>query len=226
MITNEIKSKNRINILIIEDNRSIREGWELVFENVDDFSVVGSFVSCEDAFKSPAIQLADIVLMDIGLPGMCGIDGVKYLKKTAPNILVVMCTVFEDDDKIYDAICSGAVGYLLKKTTPDEMIKAIRDAFNGGSPLTPSVARKVISSFQKPQTDSSINDCTSLSGRESQILNLMSNGKSYNTIAETLFLSVDGVRYHIRNIYEKLQVHSRSEAIAEGLKKKIIQPPR
>lgn len=220
------KSKERIHILIVEDNNSIREGWQYVFEKVDDFTVVGSFESCEDAFKSESLQIADVVLMDIGLPGMCGIDGVKYIKKMYPEILIVMCTVYEDDDKIYEAICAGAVGYLVKKTAPDEMIKAIREAYNGGSPMTPAVARKVITSFQRKPSNPRSDTAAELTERESQILNFMSNGKSYNSIAESLFLSVDGVRYHIRNIYEKLQVHSRSEAIAVGLKKKIIQPPR
>ena len=164
--------------------------------------------------------------MDIGLPGMSGIEGVKVLKKKFPQIIIVMCTVHDDDDKIFEAICAGAVGYLLKKTSPAELIKALREAYIGGSPMTPIVARKVIASFQKTPLKSFTGEKIELSEREQQILKEMSTGKSYAEIAKKIFLSVDGIYYHIRHIYEKLQVHSRAEAVAEGIKKRIIQPPR
>lgn len=213
------------NIVIIEDNKFIRNGWELILQNERDFQVVGSYGSCEEAFKNEDISLADIVLMDIGLPGMSGIDGVKYLKEKFPKLIIIMCTIYEDDDKIFDALCAGAVGYLLKKTEPNELITALRDAYNGGSPMTPSVARKIIASFQKKPLISFNGEIVELSEREDQILTLMSKGKSYKEIANEVFLSIDGVSYHIRHIYEKLNVHTRSEAVAEGLKKKIIKPP-
>ncbi len=217
---------DKINILIVEDNRFIRSGWEILFNDINDFTVVGSYSSCEEAFKSESLDLVDLALMDISLPGMCGIDGVKFLKEHYPDIIIVMCTVHEDDDKIFDAICAGAVGYLLKKTTPDEMVRAIREAYKGGSPMTPSVARKVIASFHKNTQKSKLKKEIIFNDREEQILNLMAQGKSYSHIAGEIFLSVDGVYYHIRNIYEKLQVHSRAEAIAKGLKERLIRPPR
>ncbi len=215
-----------IKILIIEDNRFIRQGWETILNAQSDFSVTGTYGSCEEAFKDESIGAADIVLMDIGLPGMSGIEGVKYLKEKHPKMIIVMCTVHDDDEKIFDAICSGAIGYLLKKTSPAELITALRDAYNGGSPMTPSVARKVIASFQKKPIKSDTGESIKLTDKEEQILNLMAEGKSYSEIANEVFLSVDGVHYHTRHIYEKLHVHSRNEAIAKGIKNRIIRPPR
>jgi len=212
-------------VALIEDNRFIRSGWEVTFDDTPDCKVVGSFGSCEDAFDSESLELADLVLMDIGLPGMSGIEGVKLLQEKNPEQLIIMCTVHEDDEKIFEALCAGAVGYLLKNTPSEELVQAVRDAVDGGSPMTPSVARKVIASFQKP-VDSTSAEQIELSEREEQILRLMAQGKTYSAIAEDLFLSIDGVYYHIRHIYEKLQVHTRAEAVAKGLKKRLIPPLR
>lgn len=212
-----------IHITIIEDNRYIRSGWEVTFAGIPDLRVVGSFESCEEAFATTAIEESDVVLIDIELPGMSGIDGLRRIRKLYPRVAVVMCTVYDDDQNVFDAICAGAVGYLLKKASPEEVVKAIRDAVAGGSPMTPTIARKVIASFQPKKPDHFTEQLTE---REHEVLAKMTEGKSYATIANELFISVDGVRYHIRNIYLKLQVHSRAEAIAEGLKQRIIQPPR
>lgn len=220
-----MKHSEIINVVIIEDNKFIRDGWELVLQNEKDLQLISSYGSCEEAFKNDDIALADIVLMDIGLPGMSGIDGVKYLKEKFPKMIIIMFTVYEDDDKIFDALCAGAVGYLLKKTEPSLLASALRDAYHGGSPMTPSVARKIISTFQKINIKSFNGKNVELNERENQILTLMAKGKSYKEIADEIFLSIDGVTYHIRNIYEKLNVHSRSEAVAEGFKKRIIKPP-
>ena len=213
-------------VLIIEDNKYIRSGWELAIQNENDFQIVGSFESCEKAFSDKTIGAANLALMDIGLPGISGIEGVKYLKEKYPDIIIVMCTVHDDDEKIFDAICAGAVGYLLKETNPDDLISFLRDAYKGGSPMTPSVARKVISSFQKKSLTSSFKEKVELTTREEEILDLMAKGKPYAEIAKEIFLSLNGVSYHVRNIYEKLHVHSRSEAVAKGIEKRIIQPPR
>ncbi len=215
--------KSIIKIMIIEDNRFIRSGWEAIIQSNKNFNLTGSFSDCESAFKTVVPKKTDLVLMDIGLPGMSGIEGTKYLKEKYPEILIVMCTVHEDSDEIFQAICAGAVGYLMKKTSPDELIKSLIEAYNGGSPMTPSVARKVIGSFQNLKTSDVKNKVSELNEREEQILNLMAQGKSYNAIADEVCLSIDGVYYHIRHIYEKLHVHSRAEAVAEGLKKKIIK---
>ncbi len=209
--------------MIIEDNKFTRSGWEAVIQVNRNFNLIGSFADCESAFKSDLLQKTDLILMDIGLPGISGIEGVKFVKEKFPHILIVMCTVYEDGEEIFQAICAGAVGYLAKKTSPDELISSLIDTYNGGSPMTPSVARKIISSFQNIKPDTENKSVNELNEREKQLLTFMAQGKSYNRIAVEVHLSIDGVYYHIRHIYEKLQVHSRAEAVAEGIKKRIIK---
>lgn len=207
-----------IRLAIIEDNRYMREGWQTFIDLQGDMEVAGSFSDCESAFKSNIWKDVDLVLMDISLPGMSGIEGVIYLKDHFPELPVVMATVFEDDDHIFNALKAGAVGYLLKKVTPNEMIESIRDAVNGGAPMSPLIARKIISTFHvrsKKEID--------LSDRELQILQELATGLSYEAIGKKIFLSTDGVRHHIRNIYTKLEVNSRAEAVAKGIFKRFIK---
>lgn len=212
-----------ISISIIEDNRYVRLGMESLIKSIPDFLLVGSFESCEKAFATSAIEESDVVLMDIGLPGMSGIEGVKYISKNYPDATVLMCTIHNDDQKIFDAICAGATGYLLKEISADELIKAIKESRSGGSPMSPNIARKVISFFQKssfPNTEKA----NKLTERELQVLKKMAEGKSYAMISNELFLSIDGVRYHIRHIYEKMHVNSRGAAVAKGFKNGLIFP--
>lgn len=209
-----------IKICIVEDNRYMREGWSTILDMEDDFVILNTFESCEDAFASEEFPKSDLILMDIELPGMSGIEGVKYIDEHYPQINVIMATVFDDDQHVFDALCAGAVGYLMKKVSPEELIQAIKDAQEGGSPMTPNIARKVISTFYRP----SDNKAEQLNERELEILQELAEGKSYAAIGKTIFLSVDGVRYHIRNIYRKLQVHSRSEAVSKGISRRLIDP--
>lgn len=208
-----------IKVGIIEDNKYMREGWQTFIDYEKDLCVVGSFGSCEDAFESDEINNIDLLIMDIGLPGMSGIEGVKYVREHHPDIYVIMATVFDDDEYIFEALKAGAVGYLMKKVTPDELVAAVRDAYNGGSPITPNIARKVINTFHEAGILAQ-----ELNERELQILKELATGRSYAAIGKKIFLSVDGVRHHIRNIYQKLEVHSRSEAIAKGIANKMINP--
>lgn len=210
-----------IKIVIIEDNRYMRKGWTAILDFETDFVVLDAFQSCEDAFNSDIMARADIVLMDIELPGMNGIEGVKFLQKEHPDLAVIMATVFDDDKNIFDALCAGAVGYLMKKVSPEELKQAIREANNGGSPMTPNIARKVIQTFHYPNLKDSEEQ---LNERELEILEQLAKGKSYAAIGKSVFLSVDGVRYHIRNIYRKLQVNSRSEAVSKGYSRRLIDP--
>lgn len=213
--------KEFIKIIIIEDNRYMREGWTTILDFESDFVVLGSFESCEDAFETDQMGRADVVLMDIELPGMSGIEGVKHLQNEHPDLSIIMATVFDDDQNVFDALCAGAVGYLMKKVSPEELKQAIRDANDGGSPMTPNIARKVIESFHNPPSKDQGKE---LNERELEILQQLAKGKSYAAIGKTVFLSVDGVRYHIRNIYRKLQVSSRSEAVSKGFSKRLINP--
>ncbi len=213
-----------LKVSIIEDNRFVRAGWLAALKAAPDIVILGSYGSCEQAFRSSEILDSDLVLLDIGLPGMSGIEGAKYIHEHAPDTAVVMCTVYEDEQKIFDALCAGAVGYLMKGLEAPDLIRALREAVAGGSPMTPNIARKVIASFQKSRAPAHPDD--ELADREKNVLQLLAEGKSYHVIAEQLFLSVDGVGSRIRKIYEKLQAHSRGEAVAKGLARHIIHPPR
>jgi DNA-binding NarL/FixJ family response regulator len=221
----DINEKIPLYVSMVEDNRYFRTGWEAVLKGDPGLSLVGSYSSCEEAFASPSFGESDICLMDIGLPGMSGIEGVVRIRKDYPRMAVVMCTVYDDDVSIFDSLCAGAVGYLLKKTEPEELVKALKDAARGGSSMSPSIARRVIASFQAPPAQR-VSAEDRLTERELDILQRMALGKSYATIAAELFLSVEGVRYHIRHIYGKLQVHTKAQAVAQGLKDRLIHPPR
>ena len=217
--------KKYIAISIIEDNHHLRNAWRATLETVSDFLVLGDYGSCEDALEAEDIGESDVILMDIGLPGISGIEGVRHLKAKYEKPAILMITVHDDDQYVFNAICAGAIGYLLKATPPEKLIEAIREAQKGGSPMTPNIARKVIAAFQQ-QPRRKNESVEQLSEPELKILTLLSEGKSYAKIAETVFLSVHGVRYHLRHIYEKLQVQSRGEAVAKGLKMRLINPLR
>ncbi len=214
-----------ISIVIIEDNLYLRSAWQAVLEEVDDFLVLDSYDSCEAALAEKSISQADVLLLDIGLPGMSGIAGMGELLERNPRLLIIMITIHDDNQHIFDAVCAGAVGYLLKSTSPEELIQAVRQAVSGGSPMTPNIARKVIVSFQSPR-EIRHSESVQLSQQQQEVLSRLAEGKSYAKIADELSLSVHGVRYHLRNIYEKLHVKSRSEAVAKGLKQRLIRPPK
>lgn len=207
-------------ICIVEDNEYMREGWKAILDTQPDFCVLSTFAMCETAFESKDIKRADVILMDIDLPGISGIEGVRYLREHYPDILVIMATIFDDDKYIFKALQAGAIGYLMKKVSPDDLCNSIRDACNGGSPMTPEIARRVIQSLhiKKPKKSA-----VQLTERELEILQELATGKSYMAISKEIYLSEDGVRYHIRNIYRKLEVNSRSEAVAKGIKNRIIR---
>lgn len=208
-----------IKVSIVEDNEFMREGWEEIINSQKDFLLIGSYESCEDAFADDEFKFTNIVLMDIELPGMNGIEGVKHIRETYPDMIVVMATVFDDNEHVFEAIRNGAIGYMLKKTNPETFSNAIRTAMDGGSPMTPEIARKVIQ-FMQPQK--SADPEVQLTDREQEILKELATGKSYKDIGDSIYLSEDGVRYHIRNIYQKLHVNSRSQAVAKGMKQKLI----
>lgn len=212
---------DRFNIILIEDNLNLRSSWETVINFEQNMNVGHSFESVEEALRHDSISTADVVLLDIDLNGMSGVDGVKEILKRFPSTTIIMATVHEDNDHIFQALENGAVGYLSKKVSTSELIDAINDVMNGGSPMSPSVARKVITSFQGQSEKNK--KYPALSERETEILQLLADGKSYASIAKTIFLSVDGVGYHVRHIYEKLQVNSRGEAVKEGMKRKLIK---
>lgn len=218
--TNTEKGIALIKVIIVEDNKYMREGWKTFIDYDKDLCVLDVFESCEDLLKSQETKKSDVIIMDIGLPGMSGIEGVKAVKAIHPDVMVIMATVHDDNEHIFEAIKAGAVGYLMKKVTPDELVAAIKDADSGGSPITPNIARKIITKLHAPVVPES----EQLTERELEILQHLASGKSYAAIGKTIFLSVDGVRHHIRKIYQKLQVNSRSEAVSKGILKRLIDP--
>jgi DNA-binding NarL/FixJ family response regulator len=204
-----------IKVAIVEDNQTLRKSMEQLFEQTEDIRCVASVRNLLNVVSIFHKAAPDIVLMDIGLPDISGIEGVRTLKNNFDNMQILMFTVFEDDDKIFEAIREGASGYLLKKTRPQEIIEAIRELNQGGSPMSPLVARKVVQYFQSgsPLKEEDFQ----LTTREKEILFALVDGLSYKKIADRYYLSVHTIRKHISNIYEKLHVHSKSQAVARIL---------
>lgn len=200
-----------IKVSIVEDDHQIRNALEIMLRSFVNIHHISSHSNAESFIKDLDSLLPDVVIMDIGLPGMDGISCVKQLKLSHPRMQFLMCTVFEEEEKIFDALCAGATGYLIKNSPPNKFLEAIHDIHNGGSPMSASIARKVVLSFrQRSQPSEEFNQ---LSQREKEVLQLLAKGLRYKEIAAQLFISQETVRTHIRNIYEKLQVESRTEAI-------------
>jgi DNA-binding NarL/FixJ family response regulator len=207
-----------IRVCIVEDNRDIRQALEQILELSPGFELAGSFSSGEDALVGIPLSGPQVVLMDIHLGGIDGIECVRILKSRHPEILFMMCTVYEDDAKIFEALRAGASGYVLKKTTPDKLLEAIRELFHGGSPMSSQIARKVVAAFQsQPKEPLPIpgdsDKLDSLSRREMEILEMLAKGMIYKEISVALFISPETVRKHVYHIYEKLHVTNRVEAI-------------
>jgi len=214
--------ETNIRILVYEDNRDLREGMSFMLNATPDVLLVGAFADTSNLEKQiPSLQ-PDVVLMDIDMPGRSGLDATLIVKAIRPETQILMLTVFEDEDKIFQAIRNGASGYLLKRTPPSEIIAAIFDVHRGGSPMTSSIARRVLHFFQKPEPVEHPQQDYHLSPREQEILQSLVKGYSYKLIADEHFISMDTVRSHIRHIYEKLQVNSKTEAVLKALKEKIV----
>ncbi|WP_431167325.1 response regulator [Tenacibaculum halocynthiae] len=196
---------NKLNIIIIEDHESILESFKEIINSSDKFKVTGAFLSGENAIEFINNKnSADIMLVDIQLGGINGIETIKEIKKKNPSILPIIISVHENSKFIFDALCAGAVGYLNKNISPKELITALEQTCSGGAPMSSNIARKVVESFQLPHEKE-------LSERENEVLTLLAKGKSYASIADELFLSINTIKTHTRNIYEKLQVNSKKE---------------
>jgi DNA-binding NarL/FixJ family response regulator len=204
-----------ITVSIVEDASGVREGLTRLLNNATGFSCLASYPDGETALKQLPTRPPDVVLMDIDLPGMNGVECVRKLKAILPDIRVVMLTVYDNPEKIFDALSAGAIGYLLKKRVPEELLTAVREAYSGGSPMSSQIARKVVQFFQSfPPA----NELESLSARELEVLDLLAKGFLVKEIADQTRLGYGTVRTYIRRIYEKLQVHSRSQAVAKYLR--------
>lgn len=206
------ETQRNIRVSIVEDNHFIRMALEQILINSVGYDVVALYGSGEEAVDKMPDEIPDIVLMDINLGKMSGIEAVRIIKEKYPSIQFMMCTVYEDDGKIFDALAAGASGYILKKTKPAELVAAIRDLYEGGAPMSGQIASKVVASFRKKEESRDTILLESLSAREHEILELLVKGRLYKEIASTLEISQETVRKHVYNIYKKLHVNNRVEA--------------
>jgi DNA-binding NarL/FixJ family response regulator len=205
----------KIKVTIVEDDHLIREGFALMINGTPGFKIINTYSNCEAAISNLKQDNPDVILMDIELPGMNGIEGVLKIKKLKPDSNIIIITVYDNDELVFKALCAGASGYLTKNIPPLKLLDAIKEVYEGGAPMSTNIARMVVKSFQK-------NTSSPLSARETKVLELLSKGKSYHIIANELFVDKETIRTHIKNIYTKLEVHSKADAIEKALKEKFI----
>lgn len=211
-----------ISVAIVEDNPDMRLGTASILRTSRGCAVVGEYETAEELLDAFAAITPDVVLMDLGLPGMSGIEAIASLKRDHPRVEIVVLSVFEDDDNVFRAICAGASGYIAKPVMPRDLLEAVEDAFGGGTPMSPRIARKVLEVFKLNAPPPKADYC--LTARELEVIQLLVRGEDYKSIADNLFISVFTVRAHIRNIYDKLHVHTKSQAVAKALNEKLVRP--
>lgn len=209
-----------IQVTLIEDERDVREGLTVLINGSPGFRCIASFRMMEEALHSIGDRLPHVVLTDIGLPGMSGIAGTRVLKERYPNLPVVALTVYDDDEDVFAALCAGASGYLLKNTTPVRLLESLKEVASGGAPMSPTVAHRVIRLFREFRPPETANH--NLTGQETQLLKLIVDGHTYKTAAAKLGITVRTVSFHLHNVYQKLQVHSKTEAVAKALREHLV----
>ncbi len=219
-VTTSASLPDPIKVAIIEDQRTIREGLAALIGGTEGFRCTGSYGSMEEALKKIVVEAPDVALVDIGLPGMSGIEGIGLLRERYPAMPVLMLTVYKDDERIFKAICAGARGYLLKKTPPVRLLESLREVVGGGAPMSPEVARRVLELFQRFHPPEHVD--YHLTPHELRLLKLLVEGHNYKTAAKEVSTTVHAVSFHMKNIYEKLQVHSKSEAVAKALRDHLV----
>ena len=210
-----------IRVVIFDDNTQLRDTMFKLIDNSEGFTCSGAFGNCHDVLAKIEATQPDVILMDIQMPVISGIEAVKIIKQHFPKIKILMQTVFEDDDKIFQSICNGAEGYVLKNKPVEEILESIKEIHEGGAPMSPAIALKVIRMFKR-NLSADADDSFSLSIREKEILKCLVEGMSYKMIADNCFITLETVGGHIKNIYRKLQVHSKSEAVVKAIKGKIV----
>ncbi len=211
-----------IRVAIFEDNKHLRETFEILLATAEGVTCTGAWPDCSHLVANLESSPCDIVLMDIEMPGLNGIDATKIIKQHFPSISILIQTVFFEDEYIFNAICAGASGYILKSTTPEGYLQAIKDVHAGGSPMTPGIARKVLELFKHNLQPAAPAKDYNLTNQEKKVLQLLVAGKSYKMIAAELFVSIDTIKTHISNTYAKLHVHSGTEAVSVALRDKIV----
>lgn len=212
----------KIRVTIFDDNRSVRQGLSQLLNGSQGYECAGAFENCLHLLENIETTKPDVVLMDIQMPGITGIEAVKKIREKYPDLKILMQTIFEDNEKIFQSILAGASGYILKNTSPLRLLEFIKETYEGGAPMSPSVATKVLKFVARQSPSSQASNDFNLSEREKEILSYLVKGMSYKMIAAACFISIDTVRGHISNIYKKLHVHSKGEAIVTALKDKIV----
>jgi two-component system, NarL family, response regulator len=209
-----------IKVLLVEDQRDVREGLYALINGSSGFRCLAAFRTMEEALRAVDRELPDVVLTDVGLPGMSGIEGTRILKQAHPELPVVALTVYDDDEDVFSALCAGATGYLLKNTPPAKLLESLKDVVSGGAPMSPEIALRVIRLFREfsPPPRASYR----LTQQEVELLKLIVNGHTYKTAANDLGISISTVSFHLQNIYNKLQVHSKTEAVAKALRDRLV----
>lgn len=211
-----------IDVVIFEDNKHLRETLQFLLNNTPGYRCTGAYPDCNNLADDLTSVRRDVVLMDIEMPGMNGIEATKVIKEYFPELPILIQTVFFDDNYIFDAICAGASGYILKSTTPAGYLEAIADVQSGGSPITPGIAKKVLEIFRHNLQPSAPAKDYNLTAQEKKVLQLLVDGKSYKLIAAELFVAFDTIKTHVKNIYAKLHVHSGTEAVSKAIKDKLV----
>ena len=209
-----------IKVSIVEDQRDIRECLTFLINGTAGYSCLDSFRTMEETIERIGHQLPDVLLSDIGLPGMSGIEGIRVLKARHPELLILMLTVYDDDERIFDALCAGASGYLLKKTPPARLLEGLQEAAKGGAPMTPEVAGRVIKMFREHRPPDRSYELTP---HELRLLKLLMEGHNYKTAAAALGVTTHTVSFHLQRVYEKLHVHSKTEAVAKALQDRLLK---
>lgn len=220
-VEREAGSAGTTRIVIVEDRREIREGLRILLDGTPGYGCVGAFRSIEEALPAIGGLAPDVALCDIGLPGMSGIEGIRHLKEAHSALLLIMLTVYEDDERIFEAICAGAHGYLLKKTPPAKLLESIQEVRAGGSPMSPEVARRVMTMFREGRQRSG--NEYGLTPHEVRVLQMLASGHNRKTAAGALGVSVHTVSFHLRSIYDKLHVNSKSAAVAKAIRERIVK---
>lgn len=210
-----------ISVLLFEDNKSLCQSLIRYFDSTDELTILGAYQNANEAVAKVRKHLPDVVLMDIQMPGLSGIEALQHIKAVFPQTKVLIHTVFEDEHRIFSAICAGASGYVLKNPDPDAVMQAIKDVYSGGAHMSPSIAAKVLHMFQS-QFVQAQPDYVALTAREREILTCMVKGMSYKMIANACMISFNTVHSHIKNIYEKLHVNSAPEAVAKAIAQKLV----
>ena len=216
-----MQNQDAIKAAVIEDRKEIREGLQALINGTRGYRCTGAFRSMEEALSKIAHEIPHVILVDIGLPGMSGIEGIPLLKERYKEAAVLVLTVYDDDDRIFSALCAGACGYLLKKTPPAKLLESLNEAIEGGSPMSPEVATRVITLFRSLRPPERAD--YELTPHEVRLLKLLSEGHNYKTAAVALGVSVNTISFHMKRIYEKLHVHSKSEAVAKALRSRVVR---